>query len=78
MFGQRDRVARPGAGFDLGPRLLQRSFALLAAGDLFGNAQPVLQGRAVGLLGLLGPETFDRLLGLRAGPDIGRGTFLAV
>ena len=52
VFGQGNRVARLGAGFDLGPRFLQRGFALLAASDLFGKAQSVLQGRAVGLLGL--------------------------
>jgi hypothetical protein len=51
-------IKRLGASFNLGPRFLQRGLALLPTGDLFGNAQPVLQGRAVGLLGL-GQQFFD-------------------
>jgi hypothetical protein len=58
VFGQRDGVARLGAGFDLGPRFLQRGFALLAASDLFGKAQPVLQRCAVSLRGF-GQQFFD-------------------
>jgi hypothetical protein len=51
-------IKRLGASFNLGPRFLQRGLALLPTGDLFGNAQPVLQGRAVGLLGF-GQQFFD-------------------
>ena len=51
-------MARLSTGFNLHPRLLQSGFALLSAGDFFGNAQPVLQRSAVGLLGF-GQQFFD-------------------
>ena len=72
VFGQLHGVARLGAGLDLGTGLGEGGAAFLAAGDLGGDAQPVLQRRGVGLLGLgqellhLGFEQGDRFAGARA------------
>ena len=60
VFGHLRRCPCPGPRFDFRPRLGQLGFALFAPLDFFGNAQPILERRAVGLLGL-----FQQLLDLQ-------------